>query len=218
MKIGFFGDSFCTELDNIHNEQYNYDTYLTMLKNHYSADIVNLGEGGSSVWDVIINQFPKHIDNLPDICIFCWTDHNRLFHRTFRSLTGGSVLNLKDKDKTDDHKRQKDVFDAAGHYFLKLYDHEKSKLESKSALHYFDDFVLSKIHDKTKIFHLWSFDSYYTWKHGIEIHPALINFTNMAAENPKEDWGPNHLGNFNKNKKVFDLIRTSLDCSAKWVF
>jgi hypothetical protein len=210
MKIGFFGDSFCMELSNIHSEAYKYDTYLTMIKNHYAADIVNLGQGGSSVWDVIINQFPPHLNNLPDICIFCWTDYNRIFHRTFRSLTGGSVLNLKQKDITDHHRTQKHVFDAATHYFLNLYDEEKSKLELQAALHYFDDYVLSKIFNKTKIFHMWSFEKCYDWKYGNDILPALVSITRQPDENPKEDWGPNHLGNYNKNKKVFEIIKSAI--------
>lgn len=210
MRIGFFGDSFCMEFENIHSQEFNYETYLTMIRNHYSADIVHLGEGGSSVWDVIINQFPKHIDNPPDVCIFCWTDHSRLFHKTFRSLTCGSVLHLKEKDITEDHEKQKDVFEAAKHFFLKLHDEEKSDLEAKAALHYFDDYILSKLTGRTKIFHMWSFKKYYDWKHGKEILPPLITFTNMKDENPKEDWGPNHLGNYNKNKKVFELIKSNL--------
>lgn len=211
MKIGFFGDSFCMESSNIHSDRYNYETYITMIENYYSADIVNLGEGGSSVWDVIINQFPPHEKNLPDVCIFCWTDHYRLFHRSFRSLTGGSVLSLKEKDITEDHYCQKDVFEAAKNYFLKLHDNEKSELELKAALHYFDDFVLSKVENKTKILHMWSFEKFYDWKYGIEIDLPLISITNQPNENPQEDYGPNHLGNYNKNLKVFNLIKNALD-------
>ena len=37
-----------------------------------------------------------------------------------------------------------------------LRNKEKSKLELQAALHYFDDYVLSKIFNKTKIFHMWS--------------------------------------------------------------
>jgi hypothetical protein len=211
MKIGFFGDSFCMEFSNIHSEKYQYDTYITMLKNHYSADIVNLGEGGSSVWDVIINQFPTFVDDLPDVCIFCWTDSNRLFHRTFRSLTEGSVLHLKEKDINEDHRKQKDVFNAAKQYFLKLHDREKSKIEAISALHYFDDYFLKNVFHKTKIIHLWSFEKYYDWQHGIVVDTPLISFTQLDNEHPQEDWAPNHLGDQNKNQKVFRLIRDTID-------
>ena len=211
MKIGFFGDSFCMEFSNVHSKKYQYDTYITMLKNHYSADIVNLGEGGSSVWDIIINQFPTTIENLPDICIFCWTDSNRLFHRTFRSLTEGSVLNLKEKDITEDHKKQKDIFEAAKHYFLKLHDHEKARLELIAALHYFDDHVLEKISNKTTIIHLWSFEKYYNWKNGSNIQYPLIEIARLKNQHPQEDLSPNHLGDQNKNQKVFQMIRKVID-------
>lgn len=211
MRIGFFGDSFCMEFENIHSVKYKYDTYLTTIKNHYSAEIVNLGEGGSSVWDVIIQQFPPFIDNPPDICFFCWTDPNRIFHRTFRSLTEGNVLRLKEKDINEDHKKQKDVFEAAKHYFLKLHDNEKSKIEAVAALHYFDDFVLEKISHKTKIVHMWSFEKYYDWKNGVEIPSPLIEFSQLPNEHPQEDWSPNHLGGNTKNQKVFQLIKNTIN-------
>ena len=211
MRIGFFGDSFCMEFENIHSVKYRYDTYLTMIKDYYSADIVNLGEGGSSVWDVVIQQFPSFTDNLPDICFFCWTDPNRIFHRTFRSLTEGSVLQLKEKDINENHRKQKDVFEAAKQYFLKLHDREKSNLEAIAALHYFDDYILEKLSHKTKIVHMWSFEKYYDWKHGIEISTPLVEFTNLKNEHPQEDWAPNHLGDHNKNQKVFQLIKDTID-------
>jgi hypothetical protein len=211
MKIGFFGDSFCMEFDNVHSIEYKYDTYLTMVKDHYSANIVNLGYGGSSVWDVIINQFPPFADNLPDICIFCWTDNYRLFHRTFRSLTMGSVLHLKEKDINEDHYKQKDVFDAAKKYFLKLHDDEKSKIESIAALNYFDNYILEKISHKTKIIHLWSFEKYYDWKHGVEIDVPLMHFSRLKNEHPQEDLSPNHLGDQNKNQKVFQILKNVID-------
>lgn len=210
MKIGFFGDSFCMEFDNIHSEKYQYNTYLTMIKDYYSADIVSLGEGGSSVWDVIINQFPAFENNLPDVCVFCWTDSNRLFHRTFRTLTAGSVLSLKDKDITEDHYKQKDVFEAAKFYFKKLHDIEKSELEAIAALHYFDDYVLSKISDKTKIIHMWSFKKYYDFRHGIVIENPLIEITNLPNDFPEEDLAPNHLGDNKKNVAVFEILKSKL--------
>jgi hypothetical protein len=211
MKIGFFGDSFCMEFENLHSEKYQYTTYLELVKNHYSADIVHLGEGGSSVWDVIINQFPSFQDNLPDICIFCWTDTYRLFHKDFRSLTGHSVLRLKDKDINENHVKHKDVFEAAKHYFLKLHDHTKADLEAKSALHYFDDYVLHKIAGKTKIFHMWSFEKYYDWKHGVEIDTPLVSITKLKNLHPEEDHAPNHFGDQEKNNKVFEIIKSNID-------
>lgn len=206
MKIGFFGDSFCMEFDNIHSEKYKYQTYLTMIKNYYSADVVNLGVGGSSVWDVIINQFPIFLDNLPDVCIFCWTDSNRLYHKSFRSLTGSSVLNLKEKDFTEQNETDKDIFDAAKQYFLKLHDFQKADIEKNAALHYFDDFILSKIKDKTKIIHLWSFEKTYNWNNGVEVSTPLNSIAALPNLYAEEDFSPNHLGDENKNQKAFELL------------
>lgn len=210
MKIGFFGDSFCMELENIHSEKYQYTTYIDLIKNYYSADIVHLGEGGSSVWDVIINQFPAYQDTPPDICIFCWTDTYRLFHKDFRSLTSGSVLNLKDKDRNEDHLKYKDVFEAAKHYFLKLHDPVKADLEAIAALHYFDDYVLGKIANKTKIIHMWSFEKYYQWTHGVEITTPLLSISKLKNSHPDDDYAPNHLGDQDKNNKLFELIKANL--------
>jgi hypothetical protein len=211
MKIGFFGDSFCMELENIHSEKYQYKTYLELIKNHYDADIVHLGEGGSSVWDVVINQFPSFQNNLPDICIFCWTDTYRLFHKDFRSLTGGSVLSLKDKDRNENHDKHKDVFEAAKYYFLKLHDPVKADLEAKAALHYFDDYVLRNIAGKTKILHMWSFEKYYHWSHGTEIKTPLMSIAQLKNFHPEEDYAPNHFGDQEKNNRVFEIIKSKID-------
>ena len=95
MRIGFFGDSFVYELSNPHSWYYNYVTYLKLIKDHYNAEVVNLGVGGSSYWDSIIKQFPPHENNLPDVCVFCWTDSGRVYHPTVRNL-GSWLLNKHD--------------------------------------------------------------------------------------------------------------------------
>ena len=79
MKIGFFGDSFSAE--NPPKFFYKYRTYISLLEQEYKINIPIYSRGGTSHWDLIINQFLPNIDNLPDICIFTWPDENRFFHR-----------------------------------------------------------------------------------------------------------------------------------------
>ena len=80
MKIGFFGDSFCADLQS--------GTYLQLLATHYGADVVNVGYGGSSIWDVLLLQIDPFIkkNNIPDICVFVWTEPTRLFHQVLRNI------------------------------------------------------------------------------------------------------------------------------------
>ena len=86
MKIAFFGDSFCSHLDGkqasvgsyiYNNINYRYDTYIKKLELHYSAEIVHLGLGGSSIYDVILSQFPNFLkeNSYPDVCVFVY-DHD----------------------------------------------------------------------------------------------------------------------------------------------
>ena len=96
LTIGFYGDSFCCETSNPHSIAKGYDTYIEKLKTHHDAKITNLGYGGSSVWDVILKQFDEN--DVPDICIFCWTDYNRLYDAKLRNLTKGSIENKQWKD------------------------------------------------------------------------------------------------------------------------
>ena len=86
MKIGFFGDSFCADKWNSINNDYN--TYISMIEKHYDADIVHLGVGGSSVGDLILLQLTPFINQniIPDVCVFCWTEPHRLFHRNIRKI------------------------------------------------------------------------------------------------------------------------------------
>jgi hypothetical protein len=210
MKIGFYGDSFCCETANPHSIANRYDTYITKIKKHYNANIVHLGEGGSSVWDVVIKQFNPLA--VPDVCIFTWTDPYRVYHSKLRDLTGNSVLNRTLKDYTLNDLFYKNTLNAAREYFKHLYDHEKSQIEHQAALEYFDNNILSKVN--SKIIHLYSFDCGYQWKNGITVNQPLIQF---VETNPTY-WGkrvPNHLNGEERNQKVFELIKSNLDYDAK---
>lgn len=203
MKIGFFGDSFCSEISNPHSLIKNYQTYILKIKNFYSAEIVNYGIGGSSVWDIILNQFPPFIDTTPEICIFCWTDYNRLYNKKVRNMTLNSIQNKKMKDyKLNDLFNYK-IVSAAKHYFEYLHDPIKSRVETIAALQYFDKNFLSKIN--STIIHLWSFEKYYNWSNGISIDIPLHSFvqgSHMAA---------NHIDGDEHNHAVFELIQKAID-------
>jgi hypothetical protein len=206
MKIGFYGDSFCCEESNPHSILKGYDTYIKQLRKHYDAEIVHLGHGGSSVWDVIINQFDPTM--LPDVAIFCWTDYSRLYNKKVRNMTYGSITAKKFKDITISELFNRNVINAAKEYFAHLYDHEKALLENKAALRYFDQEVLSKIRKNTKIIHMWSTEKYYDWQNGIEIKTPLTTFVSSNDSN----MSANHISGDN-NKQVFNLLMTNISTS-----
>jgi hypothetical protein len=211
MKIGFYGDSFCNEVNNAHNLYYKYETYIKKLKKHYNADITHLGTGGSSHWDVILNQF-KIDNNLPDVCIFCWTDYARLYNSKVRDLTYNSVLSAKAKDWKPNRLLNPFIHTAAKHYFNHLYDNDKSMIEYLSALYYFDKMILSQISSSTKIIHLWSFNSNgHRWTTGLTVKTPLVSITNLKDELPNSSIGPNHFGDANKNQIAFEWIKEAID-------
>lgn len=159
MKIGFYGDSFCADID-----AEGFQTYIQKVVDHYKAEVVNLGVKGSGVWDVIINQFPKDLSEVPDVCIFCWTNPYRFFTKTDRCLTFANF-----------NRKEQKLANACEQYMKFLYDPEKAILENKAAMLYFDVEVLSKVN--CKIVHLWSFGpnyqindlpAVYKFKHGVD--------------------------------------------------
>lgn len=224
MKIGFYGESFCAELSNAHSWYHNYTPYTKKIKDHYSADIVNLGIGGSSYWDIMLKQFPPALDNLPDVCIFCWTHPSRIYHPSVRNIGYWVMNRAPDFTKLINYKK----YNAAQQYFTHLYDEEKSEREQVSAFFHFDLTVLSQLHEKTKIIHLWSFGSTqqtdqenpyypenirysYRWKHGHEIRPSLKCFSAIGRDTLNDDSAANHLGSEQNNTMVADMIISAID-------
>ena len=220
--IGFFGDSFCSVVEsgnNLDRWEFEDETYLKKVRDHYGLEVVNVGQVGSSVWDLLLLQLNPLIENdkVPDICVFVWTSIGRLFHREHRDLNSGSVLH-------DDTKAKGDVLEAAKQYFQHFYDFEKDQIEYQSLLEYIDNNVLSKLKTK-KIIHLWSFGNVedwndiknskitynHQWKHGVEIRPSLITISLENYDTTMiEDRRPNHLDG-DKNNTVFDWIRDAID-------
>lgn len=202
MRIGFYGDSFCSNL----YSNAGYETYIKKTVDYYNADLVNLGVGGSSVWDVLLLQFPQNFDDVPDVCIFTWTSPDRLFHRTVRKITH----QFYKSDNTDNELKN-----AVKQYFLHLYDQEKSVMETISAMHFFDNKVLSKVN--SKIVHLWSFgNSYgeaamesaeigYEFTNGVD---TKLNLSNLASLDVKY---PNHIHGDENNQLIFEKIKDSIN-------
>lgn len=206
MRIGFFGDSFCEEMNNPHNIMHGYDTYLTKIKNQYSADIVHLGHGGSSYWDTILTQFPS-VDT-PDMCIFCWTDYHRIYHPTVRNLTYGTTVELKLKDIKLSNIFNYNTVDAAKRYFKFLYDDNKAKEEMISALYRFDREVLAKMHN-TKIIHVWCFNNIYEWQNGTVL-PLVLNTLAQGGSSI----APNHLDGDERNTTLANLLINFIDAKS----
>lgn len=209
MKIGFFGDSFCSRSDD--------GTYIKKLKDYYNAEIVNLGIGGSSIEDSIILQFLPLISYCPDICIFTWTDMFRLFHRSIRNINIGSAIHHRSENKSDTN-----VWDAASQYYNHLLDYENIKLKYCALLYYFDHVILSKLPIGTKIIHLWSFREeddqgnefyMYRFSNGIEIRPALVSISSdgKSIMQLRYDNAPNHFDSEHKNQLVFERIKSAID-------
>ena len=214
MKIGFFGDSFCA-MNHI-SKDYEYTTYINKLENYYNADIVNLGVVGSSIYDLLLLQLTPFIesDTVPDVCIFVWTNVTRLYNKDIRHL---NCLPEKYLYKIIKTEAQKNILDAARHYYLHLQDTDLDLFKAKAVLYYFDNEILKSL-PTTKIIHLWSFgemDNGYTtyihrWKTGVEIRPALIRVVSPNGY-LGNNFDPNHLSDDKKNEIVFEWIKEAID-------
>jgi len=219
MKIGFFGDSFCSCAT---HPAYSFTTYIKLLQDHYHAEIVNLGQGGSSIYDLLILQLTPFIksNTVPDVCVFTWTEPHRVFHREIRTITAATATST-DPDP---------VIQAAKHYYLNLEDSELDELKYRATLHYVDNVMLPALPSTTKIVHLWSFglpynyeyrnpDSfapgkvqyYHTWKNGVEIRPPMMVLASEGHKIEDLDDRPNHLIGQEKNNRMFEIIKQAID-------
>lgn len=216
MKIGFFGDSFCADVQP--------GTYLQLLADHYGADVAHVGYGGSSIWDVLLLQidpFIKH-NNIPDICVFVWTEPSRLFHPVLRNITTSSAVTGAWRSTG---KSNEIIYGAAREYYLHLHNTELTHYICTAALHYFDTVILPTFPNNTKIVHLWSFGvdeqglshPFHTWKNGIEIHPSFTSIIVGSGVMPKEmrEYVYNHVPFGKKfdptNRLIFNLIKDAID-------
>jgi hypothetical protein len=224
MKIGFFGDSFTAKLYNMHSLWNGYSTYIKQISKNYNADIVNLGHGGSSIWDTILIQLNPLIksNSVPDICVFVWTNPGRLFHREVRRINHSDALE-------SDSRTPQDIWNAAKQYYLHLYDQEKEEIEHLAMLHYIDNNIIPLLPKSTKVIHMWTSAnplswenedfhpekiSYpYKWKHGVEIRPPLLCLS--LVENNisilQKDKRPNHLEGTFKNELVTKWVTYAIE-------
>jgi hypothetical protein len=225
--IGFFGDSFAAEESNPHSWWFKYETYIRKISKNYDAKIVNLGHGGSSIWDTILIQLNPLIESntVPDICVFVWTNPGRLFHKEVRRINHSD--SLTPKIHTYNIFKHK-IWEAAKQYYLYLYDHDQAKLEHQSFMYYIDNVILPTLPKTTKIIHFWSsaeFDTWqteyfhptkvsypYKWKHGVEIRPALLSLSLSDQDTSilQVDKRPNHIDGEIKNTMVYAWIKYAL--------
>lgn len=211
--IGFFGDSYCA-VDS---------GWIRSITDYYSAEITHLGKPGSSVPDLIINQWDKELKRgrTPDIAVFIWTTDSRLFHPTQRNITPERALSIREKGG------KPELWEAAKQYYTYLYDAEYMALSTKSLLCYFDRMVLPLL-PKTKVVHLWAFGqpipgrknyvpegiSYpYSFTTGVEVQPALVTISQQGRtmEQMGQDNSPNHMDTEEKNLRVFNMVREAID-------
>jgi hypothetical protein len=216
MKIGFFGDSFCA----VNQSFTEYDTYIKEIENYYNAEIVNLGFGGSSIYDLLEIQLKPYVyNNHLDVYVFVWTESMRLFHRTIRNLNSASVSMNKNTNA---------IINAAIEYYKYLHDVEIAHLQYVATLEYIDNNILPNLPRSSKIIHLWSFGDLpkeswngkeldtknieysHTWKHGIEVRPSLITL-GMVDNKIQHITGPNHIIDRGQNQKLASVIIDIVD-------
>ena len=211
--IGFFGDSYCA-----------VDAgWIRSIADHYSAKITHLGKPGSSIPDLILNQWNKEVlrGRTPDIAVFVWTTDSRLYHSTQRSITPEKALSTRVKDNN------RELWEAAKQYYMYLYDAEYMALNAASLTCHFDRMVLPLL-PNTKIVHLWAFGqpipgrrnylpegiAYpYTFTTGVEVRPALVTVSQQGLTEAQMgvDLSPNHMETEAKNQIVFDMVREAID-------
>lgn len=229
--IGFFGDSFCMSKGP--------GTYIDMVARELDLKVIHLGQAGSSVEDLIIKQFTPLDTSLlhpyqdkirvPDICVFCWTDANRLFNSLVRNINGGTVNDIEKMSGVTPKisPLEEKVWEAALYYYRELYDFTWHKLRHNSAIYYFNKYLLAKHSDK-KIINLWCFGQgkhYYNNPHrdfapdnttfpfrfelGMEIRPSLMSLSLKELEECSglfDDMRPNHLATPEVNRLLADSI------------
>ena len=83
-KIGLYGDSFVEvwpeeKKKYKEEEHYSLTPWPKIVAEKFNLEIVHSGKGGTSYWDIPLQQFS--LDNVPDILIFSWTSSARLYNK-----------------------------------------------------------------------------------------------------------------------------------------
>ena len=219
--IGYFGDSFCAQRQ---EKIGSWPTYMELIEQALDVTTTHVGVDGSSVVDLVLNQFMPlaHRQQLPDISVFVWTNHSRLFHRTKRGINIRSCADPKGDP----------ILEAAKDYYTHLWDGDYSLLEYTAIIKHFDRDILRQVQHATQILHLWSFGEpkilepreaeenfrqgrvYYPhdFETGRELRPPLMTIALETAswqDLVTTPWA-NHMNTAEKNQQVADLILGAL--------
>ena len=144
-------------------------------------------------------------NELPDICVFCWSEPYRLYHPSLILSANTEPLDGVDPN----------IYRALNDYWKYLHSYDKDELCYEYALRYFDQNILSKI-DK-KIIQMWSFRPFETagkdakikLTTGTFIDESMFAFSKKDGE--KNGWGPgtiNHM-TVEQNKQWADKVYAS---------
>lgn len=239
MKIGFFGSSYCSKLQNKHSENFNYKTFIQIIKNHYNAEITHYGANGCGSWDIILNQSKKLLDNPPDVAIFIWPVPAIIYHKEYQAIYDDSAY-----EGSKLHVKNPKLWEAVSLYYQRLYDKEKLIIEERAALMYADNTFIKELSNTTKVIHMWEwvegdnidFDLSnpdlvaamrypHSWNHGSSIitplsmlsaamqYPFRSNFKKVLRKDPR----PNHLEGVFKNVLLASWIISVIDNPEKIV-
>ena len=210
------------------------ETWIKKVCDHFDGECVHTGTAGTSIWDNIINQFQEYMTTkgLPDIAVFCWTDHTRLYHKEHRTMNYNGVMNHKNTTVP------KKTLLAARMYYEELFDMQQSKHAFFGAMHYFDNLLETfegSGHGQMKVIHCHNYGlvndlkpgdrhewrnllSYpHEWKNGMMIKPSLIN---LMVEGHKygdisrdciESYSANHIHGDDKNQRLADAIIKAIE-------
>lgn len=226
-KIGLYGDSFVEvwpeeKKKYKEEEHYSLTPWPKIVAEKFNLEIVHSGKGGTSYWDIPLQQFS--LDNVPDILIFSWTSSARLYNKEGIQLhpNPGKIW-WQEGDVKDGY------VDASKQYFKYIHDTEKEIAEYKACLYWFDETILSQIPLDRKIIHLWSFGHdntdtklggtyhpsnltyLHNWKNGCEIRPSCMSIALMdGAGFDDVDPFENHLNTQTKHNLMADFIMHSL--------
>ena len=176
--IGYFGDSFC--------ESRNKDSWCILVAESLGAKITHWGKGGASIWNTFMEfERIEKVGNIPDICIFCWTEPYRLYHKDLPLAKGAVPIEGVDPN----------IYKASDMYYVYLQDYKKDEIAYRYALQHFDSSILSKYTDKT-ILQTWSMRPFelsgnktdITLKTGLFLDESMLMFAwNGEPKNVKFD-------------------------------
>ena len=237
-KIGFYGDSFVEVWqDGIDGPKNDLKTWPRIVADKFDLEIVHTGKGGTSYWDIPLQQFTlkpnaEGIIDIPDILIFCWTSSNRLYSKDRIQLMPNPRQSLFQLGpKTLDPLTIEKMDSAARGYYKYIHDEKKEIAEYQACLYWFDETILSKIPSDRKIIHLWSYGHentenpkhrvgtyhpenlkyLHTWKNGCEIRPSCMSISLMDGCNVSHISNvENHFNTQDKHNIMADFIMHSL--------